>query len=148
VWQPRPAPYPCTLVGVGCLHPSAGERMPKCDTPERWGDLFLLAWGHDYDPDQKLSIFDCATVLQDLGAKAVLLIDEGNDVFQQYFFNAEDLKTRFWSKKPSFDGYGETDKRGEPSFDGTEETGKQPIGAPGGSLSCASPSSVTVFVAP
>jgi len=80
----RKALYPCTLVGIGKLG-GAGDQK-TC------GDLFLLAWGHDFDQDQGYTIFDCAKLLVDLGAQAVLLIDEGRDVFQHVFANFTELK--------------------------------------------------------
>jgi hypothetical protein len=74
------ASYPCTLVGIGKL---GGARNP--DGSEAQGDLFLLAWGHGFNMDQEYSVFTCAEFLMDLGAEAVLLMDEGRDVFQHVF---------------------------------------------------------------
>jgi hypothetical protein len=80
--------YPCTLVGIGKL---LEKESPRTDN-EPYGDLFLLAWGHGFNNDQGYTIFDCAKLLVDLGAKAVLLIDEGGDVFQHYFPSFTELQ--------------------------------------------------------
>jgi hypothetical protein len=56
-------------------------------------DLVLLAWGHGFRKDQSYTIFDCAQLLVDLGAKAVLLMDEGRDVFQHVFDDYSDLRS-------------------------------------------------------
>jgi hypothetical protein len=82
IWHPKRAYYPCTLVGIGSLKRSESDN----------GDLFLLAWGHRFNEDQHYTIFDCAQILCDLGAKSVLLIDEGQDVFQHHFPTICDLE--------------------------------------------------------
>jgi hypothetical protein len=104
VWQPRLAYYPCSLVGIGKLND------PK-ETSAKGGDLFLLAWGHNYDPDHPLSIFDCAEVLRNLGAQAVLMIDEGQDVFQQYFKDATDLRKKILDPDFTSEGWEQVDKQ-------------------------------------
>ena len=122
VWFPHEACYPCTLVGVGSLNPQQnpdrGEKdagtLAEAQTSEGGpaesqssgtedkhgveqagavdGDLFLLAWGHAFSEDQRYNIFDCAEMLCNLGAKAVLLIDAGWDVFQHYFPSPDELE--------------------------------------------------------
>ena len=83
--------YPCTLVGIGRL---GGNWAPDDSQAAGSDDLFLLAWGHEFAKmDQKYSVFDCARYLVDLGAQAVLLMDEGRDVFQFVFDSFRDLKT-------------------------------------------------------
>jgi hypothetical protein len=94
VWFPDVARYPCTLVGVGKIRERTSDRAPEAPA------VFLLAWGHAFDEDQRYSIFECARVLRDLGADAVLLIDEGKDVFQYYFSSSSVL--REYVKKPPF----------------------------------------------
>jgi len=89
VWCPSPAYFPCTMVGIGSLNPSQSEDSSSDKSGN--GDLFLLAWGHGFREDQRYNIFECAQILCDLGAKAVLLIDEGRDVFQHYFPTVDDL---------------------------------------------------------
>ena len=80
--------YPCTLVGIGTL---SGKERSWTDH-EPYGDLFLLAWGHGFNNDQGYTIFECAELLVDLGAQAVLMIDEGGDVFQHYFQDLNELQ--------------------------------------------------------
>lgn len=84
-WFPDEAQYPCTLVGIG------QKKKTGVDTDSRVPALFLMAWGHAFDEDQRYSIFECAQILCDLGAEAVLLIDEGRDVFQYHFATHSDL---------------------------------------------------------
>jgi hypothetical protein len=87
----RRAIYPWTLVGIGRL---GGNWAPDNSHAEGSNDLFLLAWGHDFRKmDQKYTVFDCARYLVDLGAQAVLLMDEGQDVFQFVFDSFHDLET-------------------------------------------------------
>lgn len=70
-WRMKQSKYPCSMIGIG------------------GGHLFLLAWRYtngfrDSDP-AALTIFECGEILRQLGAKAVLLMDEGSDVFQRAF---------------------------------------------------------------
>jgi hypothetical protein len=61
--------YPCTLIGIG-----SGEGHGAADC------LYVMAWGHAFNRD--LSVFDCARTLCAMGARYVLVVDEGQDVFQ------------------------------------------------------------------
>ncbi len=68
-WYLIEARYPCTLIGIGSKH------------------LYLLAWryvGGFHDSDyQATTIFECGEILRQLGAYSVILMDEGQDVFQR-----------------------------------------------------------------
>jgi hypothetical protein len=88
VWYPNPAHYYYGMVGIGSL---GSFKSKDKDSHQSKGDLFLLAWGHSFFEDQRYTLFDCAQILCDLGAKAVLLINEGRDVFQHYFPTVGDL---------------------------------------------------------
>jgi hypothetical protein len=67
----KPSAYSCTIVGIGNPNPD----VPENDT------LYLMAWGHLYGKP-KPSIWECAEILKDAGAKYALVFDEGMDVFQ------------------------------------------------------------------
>ena len=86
--------YHCTLVGIGNLQQK--EEEAPADDRGFAGDLFLMAWGHQYGD---FSIFEGAKILAEMGAQAVLLIDEGSDVFHHYFEDMIELSQFIKGKK-------------------------------------------------
>jgi hypothetical protein len=138
------ATYPCTLIGIGRFEdqPSSpppdkqatgadggvtaggggagSEAAPK--SAEQDGNaLYMLAWGHDFKYASH-SIWDCAEVLRAAGARYALCMDEGQDVFQCFIPNIEEVK-KFREA--------EAERSGEP----LEQWMKVPIASDGRTLS-------------
>jgi len=86
IWL-RQAAYPCTMVGIGHFNAKARDAEAAETVDIRANALFLLAWGHDHRR-AKHSIWDCALVLKNIGARYAIALDEGNDVFQAHIPDA------------------------------------------------------------
>ncbi len=119
VWFPKAAQYPCTLVGIGSLHELRHGQSHSMLDVKRDGDLFSLAWGHSFDQNRGYTLFEASEVLCSLGARDVLVIDEGRDVFQYFFPDLPSMKSYTRGGPQTAGFFGVPPCRGRESIRGT-----------------------------